>query len=196
MSVVLGVDPSLTCTGVALVEFGPYADGCLPERWETARARWRADAPTNVDGERRRIRYMLREVLAIAPARIDLSIVEGPAPHAKFRGKPDEMGGFRWMLIDQLLSRGPVAVIDPMTRALLATGYGRSKKPAVLAAVQAAFPGAHVPDHNVADAVTLAGAGAAQLGLPVSYGDAQIKAHAKVAWPVEGELVLAGVEKN
>lgn len=192
---VLGVDPSLTCTGIALVETGPYVEGCLPVRWEIARARWREDAPSDIEAERRRIRYMLREVLAIAPEQLDLSVVEGPAPHAKFRGKPDEMGGLRWMLIDQLLARGPVVVIDPMTRALLATGYGRSSKDAVLAQVRADFPGVHVPDHNVADAVTLAGAGAAQLGFPVRYGVAQVRAHAKVAWPVEGELVLAEVEK-
>ena len=191
----MAVDPSLTCTGVAKVEFGAFVDGCLPASWETWRARWRDETPTSPESERRRMRYILGEILALAPRRIDLSVVEGPAPHAKFRGKPDEMGGLRWMLIDQLLARGPVVVIDPMTRALLATGYGRSSKDAVLAQVRADFPEPHVPDHNVADAVTLAGAGAAQLGFPVRYGVAQVRAHAKVAWPVEGELVLAEVEK-
>ncbi|UGS27612.1 hypothetical protein K8F61_05330 [Microbacterium resistens] len=196
MSVVLGVDPSLTCTGVAMVEFGPVLDGCEPLRWETWRARWRGETPADVAQERRRIRHLLMDILAVVPRRVDLSVIEGPAPHAKFRGKPDEMGGLRWMLIDQLLARGPVVAIDPMTRALIATGYGRSSKDSVLAQVRADFPGVHVPDHNVADAVALAGAGAAQLGLPVPYRADQVRAHAKVAWPVEGELVLAEQGKS
>lgn len=198
MTVVVGFDPSLSCSGVAMVEFGPVLDGCSPVEWQTWRARWRNGTPTTIAGERRRIRSQLAQMLEHVPAKVDLSVVEATAPNAKHSGKADERGGLRWMLIDQLLSRGPVALIDPSTRALLATGHGsRSKiggdKKVVLAMVRSRFAGVQIPDDNVADAVALAEAGAAQFGLPVTYVQAQISAHAKVAWPVEGELVLAGM---
>jgi hypothetical protein len=194
-----GFDTSLTASGVATVEFG--GDLAAPV-WQT----WRARAPKPVDesvaSERRRLRIMLREILALVPARVQISVVEGPAPQAKNSGKADERSGLRWMLIDQLLSRGPVVLIDPQTRAVLAWGKGMPRrkngqssdqaKAPVLAAVRARIPGAHVPDHNVADAVALAEAGAHWLGMPVEYSATQVSAHANVAWPeMVGPLGLA-----
>lgn len=201
--IALGFDTSLTCSGCARVDLAVGADGALEAtRWET----WRALAPQPVDEsaleERRRIRAMLREVLALVPESFDLAVIEGPAPGGKFSGKADERAGLRWMLIDQLLPRGPVVRVTPTIRAVLATGSGlrrrkdesaRAAKARVLEAVRAAVPDAHVPNHDVADAVALARAGAVALGLPVEYSAAQMSAHAKVAWPVKsGPLVLAG----
>jgi Holliday junction resolvasome RuvABC endonuclease subunit len=76
---------------------------------------------------------------------------------------------------------------------VLAAGRGKAKKPDVVAAVREMFPAANVPDHNVADGVALAGAGAFALGVRVPYSAKQVSAHAKVAWPV-GERVLAGMK--
>lgn len=195
--IAFGVDTSLLATGCALVHFGDPLDVAY---WET----WRAKAPTPADqsvaAERRRLRVIIREVLAVLPDRLDVSVIEGPAPSAKVSGKADERSGLRWMLIDQLLARGPVVKVDPQTRAVLAWGRGMPRrkpgqssdqaKAPVLEAVRAMVPGAHVPDHNVADAVALALAGAHHLGMPVEYSAAQISAHAKVAWPGEGGPVV------
>lgn len=195
--IVLGVDSSLTTTGCALVEFG----GDLAPRWTT----WRAKAPvpsmSTVAAERRRIRLMVVEVLALVPAVVDLTVIEGPAPSAKFSGKADERSGLRWILIDQLLARGPVAMVDPQTRSVLAWGKGMPRrkpgqssdaaKAPVLEAIRSRIPGANVPDHNVADAVALAEAGAHQLGMQVEYSAAQVSAHGKVSWPDAGGLLLA-----
>lgn len=199
--IVVGLDTSLTCSGCAAVEFGDPLAGDVV-RWQTWRAKAPAPADDSVAAERRRIRVMLREILALVPMSVDLSVVEGPAPQAKHSGKADERSGLRWMLIDQLLARGPVVKVDPQTRAVLAWGKGMPRrkkgqssdqaKAPVLEAVRAMVPAAHVPDHNVSDAVALAYAGAAALGMPVEYSAAQISAHAKVAWPGEGgPLVLA-----
>lgn len=193
MTFVLGIDSSLTLSGCASVEFG-----ATPPQWQT----WRAKAPqpteSTVASERRRLRTMAREILALVPDRIDLAVIEGPAPGATFSGKADERSGLRWIVIDQLLPRTPngveVVIVDPQTRAVLAWGKGmprrkkkqssdEAKKP-ITAAVRARIPAAHVPDHNVADAVALAEAGAHYLGMPVEYSTAQISAHAKVAWPI------------
>ena len=195
MTVVVGIDSSLTCSGCARVDLGVGADGQLEA---VRRETWRALAPqpdeSNVRSERRRIRVMLREILALVPDFVDLSVIEGPAPAAGFSGKADERAGLRWMLIDQLLVRGPVAVVTPGTRAVLATGRGlrrrknesaRAAKANVLEMVRAQFPDAHVPNHDVADAVALAAAGAHALGMPLPYTDAQITAHGKVLWPEE-----------
>jgi crossover junction endodeoxyribonuclease RuvC len=202
VSVVVGIDSSLTLSGCASVRFGDQ-----PVRWETWRARAPQPSTSTVAGERRRLRTMLREILAYIPEHVDLVVVEGPAPSAKFSGKADERSGLRWMVIDQLLPRTPngdgVVLVDPQTRAVLAFGKGMPRrkkgqssdaaKAPVLERVRADFPDAHVPDHNVADAVALAAAGAHHLGMPVDYSAAQSSALAKVAWPV-GEPLLAGMK--
>lgn len=184
MTVVIGIDPSLTVSGCARLDLARGADGDLqPVRWET----WRAKAPApdveSVETMRRRIRAMLREVLALVPDFFDLAVIEGRS-QSKFSALADERAGLRWFLIDQLLPRGPVAVVSPSTRALLATGNGKSAKPAVLAAMRAEFPAAQIADHNVADAVALAAAGAHALGMPWGLTGKQTKAHARVAWPL------------
>lgn len=191
MSVVLGVDPSLTISGCALVRFGESADAAVP-LWET----WRGRAPKpefeTVETTRRRIRIMLREILAFVPTRLSLSVVEGPAMGAKHTPLADERAGLRWMLIDQLMARGPVVLVTPNSRQLLAhpDPIPRGTKPAarkrlVSGSVRAMLPDAHVPDHNVADSAALAAAGAHRLGLRMPYTDKQEQAHSKVLWPVD-----------
>lgn len=199
MSAVLGVDPSLTVSGVALVEWHPGTDFAEPN-WQTWRGRTATSETVTVESNRRRIRHMLREILALVPARLSLSVVEGPAMGAKFTPLADERAGLRWMLIDQLMSRGPVVVVSPTARQVLAHSdpIPRGTKPAarkalVLASVRALVPDAHVPDHNVADAVALAAAGARRVGLSMPYTVKQERAHGRVPWPIDGERVLAGM---
>lgn len=185
MTVVVGIDSSLTISGCARVDLGVGADGQLEAlRWETWRARSVDDGGT-VLGMRRRIRVMLREILALVPDFVDLSVIEGPAIGAKHAALADERAGLRWLLVDQLLGRGPVVIVPPKTRAILATGNGNADKAAVLAAIRETVPAAHVPDHNVADGVALAMAGAYALGMPWGLTAKQISAHGKVPWPVE-----------
>ncbi|MFF7681507.1 hypothetical protein ACFZA2_02010 [Microbacterium sp. NPDC007973] len=206
MTVVIGLDTSLTTTGVARVDLGVGGAGQVEAvRWGTAQAKAPAPSRSTPASERRRLRVMTRAVLAHVPERVDLVVLEGPAPGAKFSGKADERSGLRWMLIDQLVPRTPtgeeVVLIDPQTRAVLAWGKGMPRrkkgqssdqaKAPVLAAVRARVTGADVADHNIADAVALAEAGAHFLGMAVEYSAAQVSAHAKVAWPVGGPLVPA-----
>jgi len=179
VSVVLGVDPSLTCSGVALVEFAGTTS-----RWETWRARAAKPEVASVAASRRRIRVMLREILALVPPRIDLAVVEGPSFGSRTAmSLADERAGLRWMLIDQLMARGPVVVVQPRSRALLASGSGKADKAQVLEAVRELVPGAYIPNDDVADAVALAAAGAHHLGFSLPYSEAQSKAHARIAWP-------------
>lgn len=183
MTAVLGIDPSLTTTGCALVEWHSGTDFPDPS-WSTWRARASKPEVESVASTRRRIRVMLREILAFVPPRIDMSVVEGPSIGSKHAALADERAGLRWMLIDQLFARGPVVIVTPATRSILAADNGRASKKVVHAAVQAMLPGVHVPDHNVADAAAMAAAGAHALGLVMPYTGKQVSAHAKVAWPV------------
>jgi hypothetical protein len=197
MSVVMGYDTSLTITGVAQVDLGVGAfDQLEPLRWMWGRPANRVEDDGSVLARRRRIRAMLAETLALTPERFDLAVVEGPAmAHGKQRnasGLADERAGFRWMLIDQLLARGPVVLVPPSVRASLATDNGSAGKPAVHEGARRLFPAAQIPKtgagrFDVADAVVLAAAGAHALGMPWPgvLSTKQISAHAKVAWPVE-----------
>lgn len=192
MTVVVGIDPSLTITGCARVDLGVGADGQTEAvRWETWRGRAsRPDVETPMTN-RRRIRTMLREVLSIMPPSFDLAVVEGPAMGAKYTPLADERSGLRWMLIDQLAARGPVVIVSPTSRQVLAHSdpIPRGTTPArrkalVLESVRELVPDAHIPDHNVADSVALAAAGAVALGaVVVDYTQKQRIAHSKIAWP-------------
>lgn len=197
MTVVLGVDPSLTVSGVAMVAWDSMLESPAP-MWETWRGRGVKPESVTVESNRRRIRRMLTEILAFVPARLDLSVVEGPSMGSRFTPLADERAGLRWMLIDQLMVRGPVALVAPTSRQVLAhsdpvprgTTTAR-RKALVLASVRELVPGAHVPDHNVADAVALAAAGAHRLGLGMPYTAKQETAHGRVPWPVGSGRVLA-----
>jgi hypothetical protein len=187
VSVVVGFDTALTISGCARVDLGIGGSGQLEAiRWETWRARTPQPDMYTVLHTRRRIRIMLREILALVPDRFDLAVVEGPSMRSKHTPLADERSGLRWMLVDQLLARGEVVLVPPTTRAILGAGSGNADKQAVLAAVRDMVPAANVPDANVADAVALALAGAHSLGMPwpVDMTAKQVSAHAKVAWPM------------
>ena len=201
MSVVLGVDPSLTISGVAVVRFGSSVEAADPY-WETWRGRGIAPEVDTVETRRRRIRLMLTEILALVPPKVSLSVIEGPAMAAKYTPLADERAGLRWMLIDQLMARGPVVLVTPPSRQVLARSEPiprgtkqAARKRLVTEAVRSMLPDVNVPDHNVADAVALAAAGAHRLGLQMPYTAKQETAHAKVAWPVDGGRLLAGMGK-
>ncbi|WP_374978141.1 hypothetical protein ACEYYH_10695 [Microbacterium trichothecenolyticum] len=200
MIVVMGFDTSLSTTGVSRVDLERDAEGVLQAvEWFTARAIVKGPAPTSVARENRRLVQMISRTLAHVPRRVDLSVIEGPATRAKHSGKADERSGLRWMLINQLCARGPVVIVDPQTRAVLAWGKGMPRrkkgetsdqaKAPVLAAVRAMVPAARIADHNVADAVALTYAGAHALGMPADYTAAQVSAHENVSWPEMGGLV-------
>lgn len=188
----MGFDTSLSITGVAQIDLGIGAfDQLEPVRWTWGRPADRVEDDGTVAGMRRRMRAMLREVLALTPERFDLAVVEGPAMNARFAALADERAGLRWMLVDQLLARGPVVLVSPKTRAKLATDNGNAGKPAVHEGARRLFPAAQIPAkgagrYDVADAVVLAAAGAHALGMPWPgfLSKTQISAHAKVAWPV------------
>lgn len=174
MSIAVGIDPSLTCTGVALID---TATG------EVTTRRVKTDpAGTSLRARRDRIRRAIAGILAPMPARVGVTVIETPS-HRQQYGAQNERSALFWWLVDQLIARGPVVEVAPPQRAKLATGSGRASKDDVVAAIRAAHPGVHVPDDNVADALALADAGAHWLGATRPYQPAQAVAFARLDWP-------------
>lgn len=173
MTAVLGIDQSLRGTGLAL-----YADG------ETVTALVRADLGEGVAGIRQAVRYIVGRVVTFAPA-CDLYVLEAPIIPRHGSGLALERAWLFGLLFDQLYSRGQVATVHPMTRALYATGNGRASKEEVVAAVAAVHSQLAVVDDNVADALALMGMGCRWLGSPVDgeISSKQAKAMRSARWP-------------
>ncbi|UOE45511.1 hypothetical protein [Agromyces larvae] len=171
---VLGVDPSLTMTGMAKSEAGLVS------------ARRFATSPVEgLAGMRRRIRWIVRAVLAFAPAEC-VTVIEAPVlASGGMSGEFVARCGLYHFLVDQLFVRGPVVAVAPPTRALYATGSGRAGKREVLASMRARHPDVLIPDHNAADALALCGMGARWSGHPIDPGltGRPLEAMATPAWP-------------
>lgn len=175
MTVAVGIDPSLTCTGIALID---TTNGhVVTRRFKTQ------PSGTSLKARRTRLRDAVAGILAPVPARVVVSVIEVPAFGRQF-GALGERTALYWWLVDQLFARGPVVEVSPSQRAKLATGNGAAKKPDVVAAMRAMFPDVWIPDDNVADALALARAGAVHAGLEFStpYTPAQSTVHARLAW--------------
>lgn len=170
---VVGIDPSLTCTGVAIIDGADVV----------TRRVMSPNIGTTLLARRNRIRQAIAGILAPIPARVDVTVIEVPNSRQQF-GAQNERTALYWFLVDQLLARGPVVEVAPSSRAKLATGNGRAGKGAVVTALRTAYPAAHIPDDNVADALGLAWAGARWAGIPTpDYLPGQEEAFARLAWP-------------
>lgn len=172
--IAVGVDPSLACTGVAIIDGGEV----------TTRRVIAPNQGASLEARRARLRKAIAGILAPIPARVDVTVIEVPHSRQQF-GAQNERVALYWWLVDQLLARGPVIEVAPSARAKLATGNGRASKDDVVAAMTAAYPGVRIPDDNVADALALATAGAHWLGDTATfYTPAHLDAHRKLAWPI------------
>lgn len=161
MSGVLGVDWSLTGTGLAWVNLDDgTADTCTIRTWP--------DDGT-VESIARRITHIADRIEAWADLHADdLVVIEGPVTHAPSAHRSKMLGGW-WAVAARVapLVDDPVMVVPPKTRAKYATGRGSADKPEVLAAVRANYPRFTIADDNQADAVVLAAIGARSLGHPI-----------------------------
>jgi hypothetical protein len=171
--IVVGLDLSLTGTGVAVIRAG-----------HVFLHRVDADAADDPLRSWRRIKATASGVLGRVPAGA-LVVLEGPSWGSRF-GKPDERHAQRWMVRGPLLERGhEVVVVQPRTRAKYAAEDGNAQKRAVLATMRTRHPDLNIRDHNVADALALAAMGARSIGSPID-GDPskkQIEAMDAVSWP-------------
>jgi crossover junction endodeoxyribonuclease RuvC len=161
---VVGVDPSLTATGIATREHS-------------------ATISIKPSGdELHRLRRIVIEVAEVCFG-ADLVLLEGLS-FGNHTGKAAERGALHWMLRDRLdRDQVPVAIVPPTTRARYATGKGNAGKDAVMIACVQRIP-IMVTNNNEADAVVLLAMGLDHLGAPLVAMPAHHRAALSgVAWP-------------
>lgn len=171
--IAVGLDPSLECTGVAVLD----GTDILTRRVTSP------SIGTSLRARRERLRRAIAGILAPIPPRVDVTLIEVPNSTKQFGAHGQRMALY-WWLVDQMFARGPVIEVSPSSRAKLASGNGRAKKPEVTAFIRRTFPDVRVADDNVADALGLAWAGARWAGIPTpDYLPAQEVAFARLDWP-------------
>jgi Holliday junction resolvasome RuvABC endonuclease subunit len=176
-SFAMGVDPSLTGTGLAA--WGP-ADG-----WAT---RTIVTKGTNVDTEDRthlRLRNITGKVLQFAyTVGAEVVVIESPT-FSSNTGHARDRAGLFWLMYDALVAAEyRVAVVKANTRIRYALGKGAGSKDAVLARTIRMYPEAEIRNNNEADAVLLAAMGARWADRPCDSDAAhRLDAVRRVAWP-------------
>jgi crossover junction endodeoxyribonuclease RuvC len=183
---IVGLDLSLTSTGVATIETGDGHEHCTVERITSKGSK---DATLY---QRQARLHNLRLDICLRAGMADLVIVEGPSFGQARQGGQHDRAGLWWNVVDWLINNAeadgwgvPVAEVPPATRSRYATGKGNAAKDAVLAAVVRRYPQVEVTGNDEADALVLAAMGARHLGHPIedSLPQTHIAALDAVRWP-------------
>lgn len=171
----VGIDPSLTCTGLAVVgENRATSVHTFPTSTQDA----------DLADYDRRVQYITGKTLMAAPKRC-LTVIEAPfVPHHGGAGQVIERAWLFGFIVSQFLRRGPVVAVSAKTRAKYATGNGNASKKEVLAAMRDRFPDLSIRDDNAADGLALAAMGARWLGFPIDGEPSkpQLEAMRAVRW--------------
>lgn len=170
---VIGIDPSLTCTGIAS-NLG-WTDTVGQDGVTTL------PLPSRVAA----IDHIVASILELAGGDADLYVIESPSLASK-GGAPVERHALYWLLLRNLLAREKrVATVAPSQRIMYALGKGVGSKTAIADAVARRFPAIETGGNdNVCDALILAAMGADYLSVPMAdMPQTHRRALAKVAWP-------------
>jgi crossover junction endodeoxyribonuclease RuvC len=177
MTTIVGIDLSLTCTGVAIIRDGQAITGRITSKGK-------ADA--TLDQRVIRLHNLALEIgLRAADAKPDLVLIEAPA-YSKSMGSMHDRSGLWWLTVDLIDSLDrPIVEVTSGGRAKYATGKGNASKDDVLSAVVRRYSTVDVNGNDEADALILAAMGARHLGSPIeeSLPKVNLEAMSGVAWP-------------
>lgn len=152
MSIILGIDPSLTGTGLCRID---TTDHLVPETWTLSTK----PKPNPTLLQRRERLDEIAGTIGIYDA--DLAVIESPSLGQSRQGGTLDRNGLFWLIVAALTDRRiPVVEIAPSTLKVYATGKGNAGKGAVIEAVTRRYP--HVStdgDDNRCDALVLAAIG-------------------------------------
>ena len=167
---VVGVDPSLTSTGLAVIHHGSAQ--CYTIRPGGLR-------------DHERLAYLGKKVASWCEG-ADLIVIEGGAYAAKFQAF--DLGGLFWVLTHYLWIKDMrYAVVPPACLKKYVTGSGggaKASKDRVLAAAINRFGGTQIDGNDQADALGLAAMGADWLGFPIAQMPvAHRQVLATIKWP-------------
>ena len=182
MTVVVGLDLSLTRTGIASV----YKTGIAAPTWFVDSIPSKGEKDANLRERHLRLDALTSgircEVIDRSPS---LVVIEGPAL-ARVGGSNHDRSGLWWLVVNTLMAACvPVAVCPPKSRAKYATGNCNAGKDEVLLAVSRRYPQVSIRNNDEADALVLAAMGARHLGCPVesSLPKTHLAALPGVEWP-------------
>jgi Holliday junction resolvasome RuvABC endonuclease subunit len=179
MATVVGIDPSLTSAGVAVLTDGQITSIEHFGFTGTNHPTWQFRS--------RRVRWVCAQVAAVlATHNVDLVVIEGIPEHGKILPSTLDRAGL-WHGLYGVADHDdtPIAVMNPSTLKAWTTGSGSAKKAAMLAQVRGWFPAQRITCDDEADAIALALTGAFHLGDPMPF---EVKPRhttglEKVAWP-------------
>lgn len=178
MSVVAGLDLSLTSAGICVLTDGhPTLITSLGHRSPNGRSY--AHRSNRIVSQCRAIMQPLTDYT------LDLAVIEGPSYGDNLPSNHDR-AGLWWGVFSALRARRvPVAVIPPATLKSWATGNGRAKKHEVKAATRVWFGEHRIRNDDQADATAAATVGAFWLGDPMPF-EVKVRHHNRieaVEWP-------------
>jgi crossover junction endodeoxyribonuclease RuvC len=176
---VIGLDPSLTATGIASSRGWCEVIGYKKQRVKDP-------GITQLPHAERltAMRHLIDQVTTTI-GHPDLVVIELPAV-SRSGGGAHERGWLWWQLYNQIhKNQIPIGLLSPNQRALYATGKGNAGKGAVIDQVSRRFPAWNTDGNdNAADAVTLMAAGADWLGHPITpMPQTHRAAITKAIWP-------------
>jgi Holliday junction resolvasome RuvABC endonuclease subunit len=185
VSVVVGIDPSLTSTGIAvLINGAPLAMKAINGG--------RKDSKSYAHRSDRIVRQCGAVIDALPVDHIDLAVIEGQA-YGYHNAYTSDGNALWWGIFSQLRAQHiPTAVVTPITRQNWVIGREGSKdatekKKQVLLAVRLWWPGLAkaVRNDDIADALALATLGAAHCGdqLPFELKDRHRNTIESIDWP-------------
>jgi Holliday junction resolvasome RuvABC endonuclease subunit len=183
---VVGIDPSLTRTGITLLTVG--GDGVARPKVLRECGYHCVDSP-GFDASSDRIVSQARTVAAIIDklaARPELVMVEAMIPPRDALPSYLERAALWYGIWSAIKARGlPRAVIQPTTLKKWATGAGRADKELVLAEVRNWWPDIPIANHDIADSAVCAAAAAMRLGwtMPFPTRRRHVEGLTTVRWP-------------
>lgn len=160
---VVGLDPSLTGTGVARIDdYGIH----------TVLIKSTGKKGDSLASRARRLASLLSQIGNLVPEGA-LVVIEQPA-YSQTGGSHHDRSGLWWLVVAFLHNFHKIVEVAPGTLKKFATGVGNAGKDQMLAAAIRRYPAAEVVDNNVADAVHLAAMGARYLGHPLEADTVKI----------------------
>jgi Holliday junction resolvasome RuvABC endonuclease subunit len=186
--IVVGIDPSLTATGIAIIRDG------IPDQ-PTKIGYPGTSGASDADRARRCVALVREITTAVRRAQPDLVLIESPAYAQSLPSTCDR--NFLWMaLVHEFAVCGPMkyARITPTARAQFAAGNGHASKLSVINAVNGWWPHLNLRTEPAsrmqdgeADAMVIATMGVAQYEpelLPFPILERQRNNLEAVAWPI------------
>ena len=180
LTLVAGLDLSLTSTGVAMASWTESLEFAR----DTRRIESKGRAGATLRERQGRLHRLTSQVVELV-AGADLVVIEQPA-FSRTMGSMHDRSGLWWLVVDCLIAEYGSRVVEvaPTARAKYATGAGNAGKDAVLAAAVKRYPAWDITGNDVADAVILAAMGCRHLGHPIdSLPQLHLAAMTKVHWP-------------